>query len=244
MITRSELKYIQSLAHKKFREAEGCFIVEGVKMVSELIHTYPELVLKIFAVQSWLDQNSKNLPNNIICHEVTDDELSKLSFLTTAQLVLCLSKMPIFEKKKNHKVTLLLDQIQDPGNLGTIIRTCDWFGIDTVICSMDTADVFSPKVVQSSMGSVLRVNVQYLSLDVFLDQHTKCEIFAATLDGDDVQKVTFETPSILIIGNESKGVSPSILKRATKKISIPRMGHAESLNAAVATGILLSKMIR
>jgi len=243
MITRSELKYIQSLAHKKFRESEGSFILEGVKMVSELIHTYPQLVVKIFAVQSWLDQNSKNLPKNIICQEVTEEELSKLSFLTTAQQVVCLSKIPVFENKENGQITLLLDQIQDPGNLGTIIRTCDWFGIDRVICSMDTADVFSPKVVQSSMGSVLRVNVQYLSLDVFLDEHPNCEIFAATLDGDDVQTVTVGAPAILIIGNESKGVSPSILKRATKKISIPRVGNAESLNAAVATGILLSKMI-
>ena len=243
MITRSDIKYIQSLAHKKFREEEQSFVIEGVKMVSELITGFPQLVVKIFAVQAWVAQYQEILPKNIICIEVTEQDLSKISFLTTPQQVLCICRIPIFEEKPMPRLTLLLDQIQDPGNLGTIIRTCDWFGIDQVICSPDTADVFSPKVVQSSMGSILRVNVRYLNLDEYVDDHPGIEICAASLDGDPLTEFTCSHPSFLVIGNESKGISASILKRATKKIFIPRVGKAESLNAAVATGILLSNIL-
>jgi TrmH family RNA methyltransferase len=140
-------------------------------------------------------------------------------------------------------LTLILDQIQDPGNMGTIIRTCDWFGITNIVCSPDTADVFSPKVVQSSMGSIFRVDVRYEDLDQYVDKLQNIPVYAATLKGESMLDQKFEHPSCLIIGNESKGVSASLLNKANKFISIPKLGEAESLNAAVATGILLSRLL-
>ncbi|MFN6374872.1 MAG: TrmH family RNA methyltransferase [Chitinophagia bacterium] len=245
MITKSEIKYIQSLAHKKFRDQEGCFVVEGIKMVTELIAHFPHLTIKIFITPDGMIQIGKNLPKNITCVEVQEHELMKLSFLATPQQTLALVKMPQFEQKEPSAagLTLILDQIQDPGNMGTIIRTCDWFGITNIVCSPDTADVFSPKVVQSSMGSIFRVDVRYEDLDQYIDRLQNIPVYAATLKGESMLDQKFEHPSCLIIGNESKGVSASLLNKANKFISIPKLGEAESLNAAVATGILLSRLL-
>jgi TrmH family RNA methyltransferase len=245
MITKSEIKYIQSLAHKKFREQEGCFVVEGLKMVTELITQFPHLAVKVYITANGISQLGNILPKNINCIEVEEHELMKLSFLTTHQQILALVKLPQFNNSNLSAagLTLILDQIQDPGNLGTIIRTCDWFGVSNIVCSPDTADAYSPKVVQSSMGSVLRVNIQYADLQVYLEGLHDIPVYAASLKGESILKLNFEFPSCLIIGNESKGISASLLEKANKFISIPKIGEAESLNAAVATGILLSKLL-
>ena len=245
MITKSEIKYIQSLAHKKFREEETCFVVEGIKMVDELITNFPQLVLSVYVTADGMIQISKKLPKNITCVEVQDHELKKISFLTTPHEILALVKMPSFEKKEklDKGLTLLLDQIQDPGNLGTIIRTSDWFGVKNIVCSPDTADAFSPKVIQASMGSILRVHVEYEDLGGYLDRLHNTPVYAATLKGESMLELNFALPSCLIIGNESKGISDSLLARATRFISIPKLGDAESLNAAVATGVLLSRLL-
>ena len=149
---------------------------------------------------------------------------------------------PRFENTRpgGEEFSLLLDTIQDPGNLGTIVRTADWFGIRQIFCTPDSADVFNSKVVQSSMGSIARVSVQYLDLEKLIDENRNIPVYATALDGQDINAMKDIKPGFLIIGNESKGISAGLLQRATKKITIPRKGRAESLNAAVATGIVLA----
>ena len=244
MITKSDVKYIQSLSHKKFREEEGTFVVEGVKMVNELMDEFPAYILHVYALQRWLDQhpgcNLLSCPVTVI----SDHELEKISYLKTANEVLCLVKIPVLqvEDKNITGLTVLLDQIQDPGNLGTIIRTCDWFGIKHIICSEDTVDAYNPKTVQSAKGSLLRVDIAYTDLCAYLRRTTDVPIYAAILGGESIYKVKFNHPAVLIIGNEANGISERVLQFATQKISIPKMGKAESLNAAVASAIIISNI--
>jgi TrmH family RNA methyltransferase len=139
-------------------------------------------------------------------------------------------------------ITVVLDQVQDPGNLGTIIRSCDWFGVENIICSTDTVDAFNPKVVQSAKGSLLRPTIYYTALKEFLSSVPKMPVYAAVLDGETIGQAVFEIPCLLLIGNESKGLSETVKAFATKAITIPRKGKAESLNAGVATAVILSAM--
>lgn len=238
MISRSESKYIQTLSHKKQREAEGLFIVEGPKLLSELLNSSFE-IHKIFALQSWVN-NNKTPINTVV---VSEDELQKISNLQTANEVLAVVQMPEPNTllKFENTVTIALDGIQDPGNFGTIIRIADWFGINQIICSNDCVELYNPKVIQSTMGSFMRVNVAYDDLKTCLSK-TNITIFGALLNGEDVTKITKPQEGILIIGNESKGIREDILPLITNKISIKKIGEAESLNAAVATGIILSHL--
>jgi TrmH family RNA methyltransferase len=158
--------------------------------------------------------------------------------------------LAIFEKKKDlsaanfrNKITLVLDTIQDPGNLGTIIRIADWFGIDNIICSPDCADMYSPKVVQSTMGSLARVNIIYTDIAEWINGHADIMIYAATMHGKDVRSLSKIKEGLIIIGNEGKGINEGILSLAKENITIPKIGEAESLNAAVATGIILSHVV-
>lgn len=246
LLSKSDVKYIQSLAHKKYRDQDGVFIVEGVKMVDELISHFPERIVGIFAIKNWFEQHSefvKKITNLVLLEKF---ELEKISFLKTPNEVLALVSMEqlVDLKESYNGITVVLDQLQDPGNLGTIIRSCDWFGIKNIVCSLNTVDAFSPKVVQASMGSLMRLNIKYKNLTDFFSQHKNLTVYSAELSGDSVFEVDFIQPSILIIGNESKGVSPEVAAFATKHIMIPRIGMAESLNAAVASSIILSCMIR
>ena len=170
-------------------------------------------------------------------------ELERISQLSTPNLVLALvtnQSHPGLTTK--NKITLVLDGIQDPGNLGTIIRIADWFGIGQIICSEDSADAFNPKVIQSTMGSIMRVQVGYYPLQEWLQQQPEINIYAASLDGTDIKQMGKIEEGIIVIGNESKGISENIFRLSTKKITIPGTGRAESLNAAVATGIILSHL--
>ena len=246
MIAKAEVKYIQSLAHKKFRETERRYVVEGLKVVEELIAENPSSIKKLYAVDQWAGQHASSLPKQIKVHVVEQFELEKISGLKTPDGLLALVEMPILELSNfvPKGITVALDQIQDPGNLGTIIRSCDWFGIENLVCSLDTVDAFNPKVVQAAKGSLPRVNIFYVDLKAFFTGHHHLPVYAAVLDGQSVHTVDFSLPCMLLMGNESKGISAEIRSFATHEITIPKKGRAESLNAGVATSIILSSMTR
>jgi TrmH family RNA methyltransferase len=248
MFSKSTVKYIQSLQHKKFRDEEGLFVAEGPKLVGELLEGNIFACKNIYALGEWVEKlpgrlKAKLEPQLLL---IKDFELEKISGLVKPNLVL-----GVFEKKVAHtdpslknKVSLLLDDIQDPGNLGTIIRIADWFGIENVICSLHTADMYNSKVVQSTMASLQRVNLVYTDLGVFLQKHTSIKKIAAALHGNPLTSVSHLKEGIIIIGNESKGISEPIMQLANEKITIARYGEAESLNAAVAAGIILYEVFR
>ena len=246
MISKSDIKYIQSLAHKKFRDEERLFIVEGVKMVEELISSASDNIDRVFATKNWVERQLPNTVVNKLTVVIEEHELAKISQHKTPNEVLALVKFPKFQNEYNtdNKLTLVLDQIQDPGNLGTIIRTCDWFGINQIVCSLDTVDNYNPKVIQSAMGSILHVEVIYRSLPIFLSTVQDIPIYAAVLNGKSIHDIAIAKPSLLLIGNESNGISKEVLAFATEKITIPKLGQAESLNAAIASGIIISALLK
>ena len=246
MISKSDIKYIQSLAHKKFRDEERLFIVEGVKMVEELISSASDNIDRVFATKNWVQRQLPNSVANELTVVIEEHELAKISQHKTPNEVLALVKFPKFqnEYKTDNSITLVLDQIQDPGNLGTIIRTCDWFGINQIVCSLDTVDNYNPKVIQSAMGSILHVEVIYSSLPKFLSTVQDIPIYAAVLNGKSIHDIAVVKPSLVVIGNESNGISKEVLAFATEKITIPKLGQAESLNAAIASGIIISALLK
>jgi len=244
MLNKTHTKYIQSLHHKKFRDEYGVFIAEGPKVVLELLQSRVFTCLQLFAIGEWLEANEKILqqypgPERVA---IKDFELEKISLLTTPH-----SLLGVFKKKTaalpapvKGKITLVLDTIQDPGNFGTIIRTADWFGVDHIICSSTCADMYNPKVVQSTMGSLARVNIIYTDVAEWLQQHAAIKKYAAALNGKKITEVKKLKEAIIIIGNEGKGISDAVMALADEKITIPKIGEAESLNAAVAAGIILA----
>ena len=245
MFSKSSIKYIQSLQHKKFRDEYNCFIAEGPKVVSGLLSTGSFRVKGIYALQEWIDEMDENLHRLYLdkIEIIKDFELSKITSYTTANKVVA-----VFEKRTvveniqvKNKFSLVLDDIQDPGNLGTIIRTADWFGIENIICSPNTVDMYNSKVVQSTMASLGNVNLIYTTLPIWLRKQKDIKILAATLNGRSINEYNDLKEGIIIVGNESQGISEEIMQLATERITIPKKGHAESLNAAVAAGIILSK---
>mgnify|MGYP006315624233 FL=1 len=244
MLSKTHTKYIQSLQHKKFRDQTNLFIAETPKLVIELVNSQYFHCKEVFFFLYWIDKQQETLSGidsaNIFA--VQGFELANISALSTAHDVLA-----VFEKRKpgndlqlNGNITIALDAIQDPGNLGTIIRIADWFGIKYIICGNGTADMYSPKVVQSTMGSLGRVNIIYTDLPVWLSKNKQVKIYAASLDGKDIRRLGKLTEGIIIIGNEANGISDKVLALVNENISIYKTGRAESLNAAVATGIILS----
>ena len=246
MLNKSDVKYIQSLAHKKYRDEAGVFIIEGVKMVDELVNSFPERVLKVFATPKWMEPREGIVKNLTQLSVITEDELKKISQLTTPNDVLALVSKPTHVNKIKllDGITVMLDEIQDPGNLGTIIRSCDWFGVKNIICSPRTVDAFNTKVIQASMGSIMRINIYYEELLDVINLFETIPVYSAELSGQSIFETKFTSPSILVIGNEARGVSPNITLRSSKKVFIPSYGNAESLNAAVATSIILSCMTK
>jgi TrmH family RNA methyltransferase len=246
LISKSDVKYIQSLAHKKFREEEGLFVVEGVKMVEELLIEYPEKIVHLYGTQSWFDGLSQFRTSQCPVSVIDDKMLNRISQLKTPNEVLALVKLPqqIDVGTVKNGVTVVLDQLQDPGNLGTIIRSCDWFGVENIVCSAGTVDAFNHKAVQSAKGSLLRVNINYTDLSAFLSIQKALPVYAAVLGGNSIHEVNFQQPAILVIGNEANGISKEILSFATDHITIPKKGKAESLNAAIATAVILSNMVK
>jgi RNA methyltransferase, TrmH family len=240
MLGKSKVKYIQSLGQKKQRDEDGVFIAEGPKIVAELLAADNATVREVFALEEWIDRHNSEFGESIV-HEVTEDELGKISQLSTPnQVVAVVSKFELPLIYTKYTVSLVLDGIQDPGNLGAIIRTSDWFGIRQIICSPDCADIYNPKVVQATMGSIARVNVHYNNLVEWLVSQKHTRIYGATLDGKDIGMIKKMTEGVIVIGNEARGISENVLEMLHERITIPGKGHAESLNAAVATGIILS----
>lgn len=243
MLVKTQVKYIQSLSQKKLRDEEGVFVAEGPKIIEELLAAGNTDLVQLYAEDSWIRQQAF-LPQNAV-QTVTPAELERISSLQTPNQVLGIFRKPVFPTglSLRNKISLMLDTVQDPGNLGTIVRCADWFGISTVICSRESADVFNPKVVQSTMAGIARVRVLYEDLASFLQVHADIPVYAATLNGTPLPKLGTVKEGILLIGNESKGISAELLQMATHKVTIPKIGQAESLNAAVATGIILSHIV-
>jgi RNA methyltransferase, TrmH family len=243
MLSKNEIKYIQSLGHKKNRDEDGVFIAEGSKIVQELVIGYTGQIVRLYATETFIAQNSIDALQQRVT-AVSETELERISQLQTPnQCIAIVKQLAAADLTKKQQWILVLDAIRDPGNMGTIIRLADWFGIETVVLSPDCADIYNPKVVQASMGSIMRVRCGIQSLNEFLSS-SKLPVLAATLTGKDITNFQFPKSGILVIGNEAHGVGDDVLKMVTHQIKIPRFGAAESLNAAVATGILLWEMKR
>lgn len=240
MVSKNQIKLIQRLQQKKYRFQHKMFVVEGKKSILEFLHPdfEPEI---IFVTEYFSDSLPKNKTNI-----TTKEELKKISFLKNPDEGIAIFKFPNPQSIEHKGLILALDDVRDPGNLGTIIRLCDWFGVQHLVCSEQTVDCYNPKVVQASMGSLTRVSVHYTDLQQFLKQ-TPLPIYATAMEGEDAYQTQFPEDFVLIMGNEANGISENIFKFATKNITIPRFGklqQAESLNVATATAILLSEAKR
>lgn len=247
MLSKTHSKYIQSLHHKKFRDADAVFIAEGNKTVSELLAAGNFDCKEILATTVWLQQNSLFIQKHFhaVVHELLPHELEKISALATPGEVLAVfKKKPVEKIISKGNISLVLDTIQDPGNLGTIIRIADWFGVKNIICSVTTADMYNPKVVQSTMGSLGRVNVLYTDIVSWLKENKNISSYAASLNGRPLRQFQQLKEGVIVIGNESKGISDDVIQLCSEKITIAKHGEAESLNAAVATGIILSHIVQ
>jgi len=244
MLSKQTIKDIQTLGQKKFRQQERLFIAEGPKLVKELLEADASMVKEVFALKDWIADHEK-IAGKTAVTEITETELDRISQLTTPNKVLAIVRQfeEDIEIKTKGKIILALDGIQDPGNMGTIIRTADWFGIEQIVCSNDSAEVYNPKVVQATMGSIARVRVFYTDLQEWLAEQKDTSIYATTLEGQDISTIKKIKEGIIIFGNESKGVSPGIIELATVKLTIPKKGKAESLNAAVAAGVVLGLVV-
>ncbi len=253
MLSKNKFKFIKSLESKKHRIEAGLFVAEGDKLVSEILNS-PFSLTNIAATEQWFHKNQGPALNR--CPEkdvVSSKELDKLSFLKAPRNVICVVKLPKyninFENFKNN-LSLILDTIQDPGNLGTILRIADWFGIEHIICSHNTVDVFSPKVVQSTMGSICRVKVYYEELNEILPMIKSLEmpIYGTTLKGENIYNASLTHYGFIMMGNESKGINPAWEQMLDKQLFIPfypeSKRRSESLNVAAATAIICSEFRR
>jgi RNA methyltransferase, TrmH family len=240
MLSKNQIKLITSLQQKKFRFANQLFFAEGIKVIQELLESNFELV-QLYTILDNFGGVSNDKKE--IIHE---SELKKISALSTPNTCLAVFKIPVEKKIIESGLILALDSIRDPGNLGTILRLCDWFGIDQLICSKDAVDIYNPKVVQATMGSIARVNVNYIDLEWYISK-TKTTVFGTFMDGENIYKSTLPQEGIIIMGNEANGISPNLEKLIKNKLTIPRFGtiqKTESLNVATATAIILSEFRR
>ena len=265
MISKNKIKYIRSLELKKNRNKEGKFVAEGFKVVDDLLALQPADL--IVATQEWL--HDKHLAAQTEVIEVTEEELKKVSFLQHPQQVLSVFRQDTgcnkqdsnnsqeeaeeknfgFSKINTQELSLALDGVQDPGNLGTIIRIADWFGITHIYCSQDTADVYNPKVVQATMGSIARVKVEYGNLLALVESlPADVPVYGTLLDGDNIYQQQLENRGLIVMGNEGKGISPALAKKVNRRLLIPNFPEgratADSLNVAIATAITCSEFRR
>ncbi|WP_405413340.1 TrmH family RNA methyltransferase [Maribacter sp. Asnod1-A12] len=237
MVVKSELKLIKSLQQKKCRNEHELFVVEGKKTIEEVVNSDMK-VYKLFAI----DPNGLDV-DDLQVEKVTARELSQMSSLKNPNGYLGVFYIPKLTEKITSDWILVLDGVQDPGNLGTIIRLCDWFGISDIICSTDTVDCYNSKVLQATMGSITRINIQYMHLDAFLST-MKLPVYGTFMDGENVNSTQLPAKGIMIMGNEGKGVSEAVAKLCTDRLAIPQFGDVttESLNVASATAILLNEI--
>ena len=240
MVSKNQIKLISSLHQKKYRIAHQLFIAEGVKGINELLQSNFELEHLYVTIDEF---KSVSMTQKTV---ISDADLKKISALTTPNTCLAVFKIPKEKPVLNKGLIVALDTIRDPGNMGTILRLCDWFGINQVVCSKETVDLYNPKVVQATMGSIARVNVNYLNLKDFLET-TSLPIYGTFMDGEDLYNSKITNEGIIILGNEANGISKQIEELVTKRITIPRFGNlqqTESLNVATATAIVLSEFKR
>ena len=240
MLSKNQLKGITSLQQKKYRLNHQLFFAEGIKVIQELLASNFEL--------DHLYTTKLDFPevSNEKKSVISETDLNKISALATANTCLAVFKIPKDRTIEESGIILALDAVRDPGNLGTILRLCDWFGINQIVCSKDAVDIYNPKVVQATMGSISRVNVSYVDLGSFIT-NTKLPVFGTFMDGDNIYKTKLPEEGIIIIGNEANGISPELEKIITNRLTIPRFGSlqkTESLNAATATAIVLSEFRR
>ena len=242
MISKSKIKLIKSLKYKKTREELNLFLVEGLKGITEVNNSRYDIQFTVISKRIY-DMHKKNLPNDniFILEEKEIKELSSLkNNLVGFSVVKSLINNQALNKLEN--ITIVLDSIGDPGNLGTIIRNADWFGIKNIICSNDTVDFYNPKTIQSSMGSFTRVNVIYKDLDLFFKKNT-LKVYGTSSNQNQNYKKNENFSGILLFGSESHGISKNLIKYVDEWLSIKKVGSAESLNVSVATGILLNDLI-
>jgi len=248
MLTKNEIKHINSLSIKKYRDIHNEFTIEGVKVVSELLKSN-YVIKKLYCVNEWFKKNETHLNSSKYEVEViSEKELERISSLSTPNQILAIAVIPkatenVFNPAK--ELIIVLDDIRDPGNFGTIIRTADWFGIKKIICSGNTVDVYNPKVIQSTMGSLFRVELIYTDLPAYLGKlNGKINIYGALLEGEIIYNKKLSKKGIIIIGNESKGISENIKPFITDKLFIPQFNasrddnNPESLNASIATAVI------
>lgn len=236
MLTNNDTKLINSLVKKKFRQKYNKFVVEGVKNIKEVLNS-SIYVEKIYSIDDTFDDYpSKNVL-------ITERELKKISQLVTPNTALAVCEIPQEKKIQKNGFIIALDDIRDPGNLGTIIRMADWFGIQQIVCSKETVDLYNPKVIQSTMGSFIRVQINYTDLEEFFETYSH-PILGTFMDGENLYKTKLPEKAVLLMGNEANGISEKLESFVTQRLSIPRMGklqQTESLNVAMATSIILGE---
>ncbi len=238
MLSKNQIKLITSLKHKKFRQEQQLFVVEGIKTIQEFLNSSYKLE-QLFTTSTF----NINAKQETI---ITESDLKRISFLKSPNQAVGVFRIPEGRQVNVNQLVVALDSVRDPGNLGTIIRLCDWFGISDLVCSETTVDCYNPKVIQATMGSLTRVNITYTNLDDFLND-ISLPAYGAFMDGENVYKTHLPQKGVLVLGNEANGISESLEKRISHKISIPRFGNlkkTESLNVATATAILLSEFKR
>jgi TrmH family RNA methyltransferase len=244
MISKNKLKFIKSLQIKKFRRIHSQFIVEGAKGVVELLNSDYHTD-HLFVTQKFADYYSdllkkKNYPVEI----VGEEELSKAGTFANNDAAMAIVNMKdnAFQELKGEEFVLVLDEVKDPGNLGTIIRIADWYGISKIICSEDCADMYNPKVISASMGSFTRVAVYYCDLIPYLKEKKNIPVYGATLEGKNIHHEKFQGKGYIVLGNESEGIRDEVKPYLSAELSIPKFGHAESLNVAIAAAVICDRM--
>lgn len=247
MISKARIKEIHSLEIRKFRRQERLFVAEGTKLVGDLLSTMSPTY--VAALPSWIKMHRKQL-ENIPVDEITTAELNRTSLLRTPQEVIALFPIPDYPldiESLNGKLTLALDGVQDPGNLGTIVRIADWFGIEDILCSAETADIYNPKAIQATMGAIARVRLHYVDLPEILGQ-INIPIYGTFLDGENMYEKQLSPEGIIVMGNEGNGISKDVKERVNERLYIPNYPKyretSESLNVAIATSIVCAEFRR
>jgi len=240
VISKNQIKFVKSLQKKKFRLESKCFVVESAKNVNEILHSNYK-VQQIYATKSWIE--TCNIRDNVSINQVNQNELQRISSFKTASDVLAVVDIPLEKNDSDFSgINIVLDNVKDPGNLGTIIRICDWFGVKNIYCSQETVDVYNPKVVQSTMGSITRVDVIYTDIRKMIQEvDINVKVYGAVMDGDDINQIKVNKNSLIVFGNESNGISKEIKDIISERITINKIGEAESLNVASSAAIILNK---
>ena len=246
MISKNKQKYLSLLQQKKNREEYQTFLVEGAKSVTELINAEYEIEI-MFGTEDFYEANKNTIDSKKIFFELAaTEELDKSGTLRTNNAAIAVAKMKpndVILAQENEWV-LVLDEINDPGNLGTIIRISDWYGIKKIVCSENTVDFYNPKTIAASMGSFTRVQLYRTNIENYLQSEKEKNILGAFLEGENVQKIELKSGGYLVLGSESHGISTNIEKLISKKITIPKFGNAESLNVGIATAVILDNLLR